>query len=382
MLAVLALLAAIGASVALADEQPNANLRIVVVAGEDAVNIIQQKTAVAPVVEVRDRNNLPIAGASVTFTISGSSSAFTSGLQTVTVVSDAAGRAAATLNPLGTGSFRIGVSAAHQGQSATITINQTNFATAQAAEAARAAGQSSQAANTRVQGGASSRVPAKLIAGIAGGVAAAGLLATQANGGNTAPTIASVEASPRSAVLGTDTSIAFTVRAADRDNDQLIYRWDFGDGNTATVASPSHVYRAAGDFIAKVTISDGTAETTGQVNVAIRTLTGTWRSASSIETGSIGAITLVFNFVQSGLTVTGTTPFFTGSRGTQDACDYTGVVRGTVPRISLTSGRCGGFFGGRTVSFDPSTLVVDPGPTADTIVGTWATLYPVTLIRQ
>ena len=35
-------------------------LKIVVISGEDAVNIIQQKTAVAPVVEVRDRNDLPV----------------------------------------------------------------------------------------------------------------------------------------------------------------------------------------------------------------------------------------------------------------------------------------------------------------------------------
>ena len=46
-------------------------LRIVVIEGEDAVNIIQQKTAVRPIVEVRDRNDLPVAGASVLFTIGG-----------------------------------------------------------------------------------------------------------------------------------------------------------------------------------------------------------------------------------------------------------------------------------------------------------------------
>ena len=47
------------------------SLRIVVLEGEGAVNIIQQKTAVRPLVEVRDRNNLPVAGATVTFTIGG-----------------------------------------------------------------------------------------------------------------------------------------------------------------------------------------------------------------------------------------------------------------------------------------------------------------------
>src|SRR5687767_1594026 len=71
--------------------QPAASLKIVVIEGEDAVNIIQQKTAVAPVVEVRDRNDLPIAGVPVTFTISGGqSAAFSGGLQQLTVTTNAA----------------------------------------------------------------------------------------------------------------------------------------------------------------------------------------------------------------------------------------------------------------------------------------------------
>ena len=46
-------------------------LKIVVIEGEAGVNIIRQGTAVAPVIEVRDQNNLPIAGVPVTFTIAG-----------------------------------------------------------------------------------------------------------------------------------------------------------------------------------------------------------------------------------------------------------------------------------------------------------------------
>lgn len=47
----------------LTDVQPSsqrAALRIVVIEGKDTLNVIQQlKTAVAPVIELRDRNNLP-----------------------------------------------------------------------------------------------------------------------------------------------------------------------------------------------------------------------------------------------------------------------------------------------------------------------------------
>jgi hypothetical protein len=36
----------------------------------------------------------------------------------------------------------------------------------------------------------------------------------------------------------------------------VTYLWDFGDGNTSTDASPSHVYTSAGTFIATLTVTD------------------------------------------------------------------------------------------------------------------------------
>ena len=50
-----------------ASAQDFAGFRIVVLEGEDSVNIIAQGTAVPTLVEVRDRNDLPVAGASVLF---------------------------------------------------------------------------------------------------------------------------------------------------------------------------------------------------------------------------------------------------------------------------------------------------------------------------
>jgi len=116
-------------------------LRIVVLEGEDAVNIVQQKTAVRPMVEVRDSNNLPVAGATVQFTIArtggGAAASFANGQTAVTVTTDAVGRAATSpLQAIGNGALRINVQATYQGQVATATVSQTNFATV--AEAARA----------------------------------------------------------------------------------------------------------------------------------------------------------------------------------------------------------------------------------------------------
>jgi hypothetical protein len=83
-------------------------LKIVVIEGEDAVNVIQQKSAVAPIVEMRDRNNLPVAGATVTFSVAGKVAAFPGGVQTFTMTTNAAGRAtAASLTPISKGAVQI-----------------------------------------------------------------------------------------------------------------------------------------------------------------------------------------------------------------------------------------------------------------------------------
>jgi len=107
-----------------------AALRIVVLEGEGAVNIIQQKTAVAPVIQVRDRNDQPVSGAVVRFAIRNGRATF-SGARSLSVATDAAGRAAATgFAPTGTGTLQIGATATFQGQTAAITIAQTNVLTA------------------------------------------------------------------------------------------------------------------------------------------------------------------------------------------------------------------------------------------------------------
>lgn len=121
-------------------ESIQANLKILVLEGEGAVNIIQRKTATAPVVEVRDRNDLPVSGVAVTSSINGSAASF-GGAQTLTVVSNAAGRAVgAGLIPTGSGALQITASATVQGQTAVATIAQTNVLTvAQAASVSGAA---------------------------------------------------------------------------------------------------------------------------------------------------------------------------------------------------------------------------------------------------
>jgi hypothetical protein len=172
---------------------PPAALRIVVLEGEDAVNIVQQKTAVRPLVEVRDRNNLPVAGATVTFTIGGGQpAAFAGGLQTLTVTTNAAGQAAASgLNAISSGAFQIQVQAAYQGQLATAAISQTNFATAAAAAQAGSAasgaggtGGGTSGAAGGAAGGGGGGISGTTIGIVGAAVGGGALAATQLGGGD------------------------------------------------------------------------------------------------------------------------------------------------------------------------------------------------------
>jgi hypothetical protein len=181
-LAIAAVLAA--ASQAHAQQPPPANrpalLKIVVIAGEDAVNVVQQKTAVAPIVEVRDRNDQPIAGIAVRFAIRNGRASF-NGARALTVTTNAAGRAAATgLTPTGTGALQIGASVTLQGQTAVATIVQTNVLTAAEASAAAGAaggtGAGGSAGGAGAGGAGSSGGLSATTLGIVGGAVAGGTL--------------------------------------------------------------------------------------------------------------------------------------------------------------------------------------------------------------
>jgi hypothetical protein len=159
--------------------QSTSELRIVVIAGEDAVNVIQQKSAVAPIVEVRDRNDQPVAGAVVRFAVQGGRATF-GGAQTLTVTTNAAGQAVATgLTPTASGALQIGASATFQGQTAAVTIAQSNVMTAAeaiAGSASGASGGSSGSAGAGAAGGGGGGISGTTL-GIIGAAAAGGAVA-------------------------------------------------------------------------------------------------------------------------------------------------------------------------------------------------------------
>ncbi len=158
-------------------QSPNSPaLKIVVLEGEGAVNVIQQKTVVAPLVEVRDRNDQPVAGAVVNFTIRRGRATF-AGARTLTVTTDAAGRAAAGgLAPSGSGALQIGATATFQGQTAAaVTIAQTNAMTV--AEAAAASSASPGTTSGASGGGGGGGMSTTMLAVVGGAAVAGGVVA-------------------------------------------------------------------------------------------------------------------------------------------------------------------------------------------------------------
>ena len=129
-MAALALLAAPAAA-------QDAGLRIVVLEGENSVNVIEQGAAVPTLVEVRDRNDLPVAGALVRFLLGeGGTATLNAGLSQVALTTNALGQAAVAVNPIAAGAVELSVSATFGGETATAAIVQANFATAAEAAAA------------------------------------------------------------------------------------------------------------------------------------------------------------------------------------------------------------------------------------------------------
>lgn len=158
------------------DGPPPTKLDIVIVEGDGAVNNIKTRIAREPIVEVRDENRKPVAGAAVVFTLpnNGATGMFTNGSRILTVTTDQAGRATMTgFQPSTAGKMQIRVTASHRGQTASTTITQTNVLSAAAAGAA---------------GAGSGMSTAKIITilAIVGGAAAAGgaVAATRGGGGS------------------------------------------------------------------------------------------------------------------------------------------------------------------------------------------------------
>ncbi len=299
-------------------------LRIVVLEGEDSVNIIEQGTAVPTLVEVRDRNDLPVSGASVVFLLGeGGTATLNAGLSQVAATTNALGQAAVTINPMASGAVQLQVSAAFQGQTATAAIVQTNFATVAEAAAAGAAGAGGAGgggggggggAGSAAGGGAGGGggIGTGTIVGVAGaaaGAAVAGATLVDRN----EPPIAGLSITPAGVGMAGLTAWVFDGRgSSDPDADELTFAWDFGDGSTGSGDRVSHTYHSAGTFQVTLTVSDGNEEAIAADSVVVsRDLGGRWGVSGDdalrvTMTVSQERRSLTLRYVHGGGTWTGT----------------------------------------------------------------------------
>ncbi|MGA7235664.1 MAG: hypothetical protein WBY44_08290 [Bryobacteraceae bacterium] len=140
------------------DNDGSDDLQIVVIQGEDGANIVQDGTFADTIVEVRDRNNVPIVGGAMitagvvwglaAHTGGATPGAFANGSNTITITADTQGRAVISgFRPSGNGPISLQVNASYQGHTGHVTVHQTNFPTVAAARAAGKTPGSQQQAN-------------------------------------------------------------------------------------------------------------------------------------------------------------------------------------------------------------------------------------------
>ncbi len=126
------LLGVLGVCAAAGQGQAPPAFQILIIGGEGSINNVKQRTAREPIVEVRDQNNRPIAGAAVLFAApgNGASGTFTGGSSALRVTTDAQGRAVGqgfhpnTLQ----GQYNVNVTVTVGEVSQTVAINMTNVA--------------------------------------------------------------------------------------------------------------------------------------------------------------------------------------------------------------------------------------------------------------
>jgi hypothetical protein len=113
-------------------QNPPAELNIVVVDGEGAINNIGQRALHDPIVRIEDGNHKTVSGAAVVFTVptEGASGEFTKGSKNLVVTTDNQGQATAQglkANEVA-GRLQIHVTASYRGKTARTNITQFNMA--------------------------------------------------------------------------------------------------------------------------------------------------------------------------------------------------------------------------------------------------------------
>ena len=158
------------------DQQPKGTLKVNVLEGEGTRNSIRNRSAVAPIVEVKDAADKPVVGAEVVFQLplAGPGGIFNGWLRSQTVRTDENGKATVTGYTPNTeaGRYNMKVTATSGSQTGSAVISQINVENGEAVTAA--------AAGTKVPGapsGMKKSLPWKIIGPVIGAAAIGGAAA-------------------------------------------------------------------------------------------------------------------------------------------------------------------------------------------------------------
>jgi PKD domain len=338
------------------------SLKVIVVDGDEAANIVAERLAAEPVIEVRDKDDRKVPGAVVRFVIRKTRdkllASFGNGQAEVRTLTDYSGRASVNaVSPMEPGTFQIDVEVSYRGQTGKAVIRQTNFPTsadakaagrepgkstnsnAQTSTAGATTGAAASPAGAATAGTATTAMTAAVSAG--GGVskmAVIGLVTAGAAGAGAAIVLSQRKADPPAGTVGAITASAatgvqsstvftFSVQATNFEASSLGYGWEFGDGTTSADPSPTHVYDTAGAFTVVVTVRDARQSARSELPVRVHTWQGTW-----VNPDLFRGITL--ELTQSASTIAGLEHV-----GGQ-TCPVSGTVRRGAPDIVLTSPGC------------------------------------------
>ena len=177
---------------------------MIIVDGDEAANIVAERLAAEPVIEVRDKDDRRVPGAVVRFVIRKTRdrliASFGNGQAEMRTLTDYSGRASVNaVTPVEPGSFQIDVEVSYRGQTGKAVIRQTNFPTSADAKAAgREPGKSTNSnAQTSTTGAASTVATGATTAATSGATAATTAAVRPAAGCRSWPSSASWPAVPR-----------------------------------------------------------------------------------------------------------------------------------------------------------------------------------------
>jgi hypothetical protein len=175
-------------------QEPAHTLNLVIVEGDGAINNVRQRTAREPIVQVEDENHKPVAGAAVLFLLPehGAGGTFADGSHSLSVVTDAQGRATAHgihFNHV-QGQFQIQVTASFGSLTATTVISQSIAVGAGAG------------AGTAAAAGISVKVVAIIVIAAAAAAGGAYLAVHAGGGGNNSTTTTGTTITPGTGTVG------------------------------------------------------------------------------------------------------------------------------------------------------------------------------------